>query len=70
MVMGNSSSSRDCGFESWCHILAGHDIFHIDLLNKLYCWVEKTKNKYKKRSGLAHLKNIWKGNLIGEWTKV
>ena len=32
VVMGDDSCSRGCGFESQCHILDGHDIFHIDLL--------------------------------------
>ena len=36
MVMGDDSVSRGCGFESRHRILDGHDIFHIDLLVKLY----------------------------------
>ena len=35
------------GFESRHNILDGHDIFHIDLLQKLYWLFEKTKNKRK-----------------------
>ena len=27
VVMGGDSLSEDCGFESRCHILDGHDIF-------------------------------------------
>ena len=27
VVMGDDSSSKGCGFESWHHILDGHDIF-------------------------------------------
>ena len=45
VVMGDNSCSICCGFESQHHILDGHDIFHIDLLLKLYCLFEKTKNK-------------------------
>ena len=41
MVMGADSCSRGCGFESKRHILDGHDIFHIDLLQVLYCLFEK-----------------------------
>ena len=47
MVMGDDSRSRGCGFKSWHRILDGHDIFHIDLLKKLYCLFEKTENKRK-----------------------
>ena len=32
VVMGGGSRSKGRGFESRCHILDGHDIFHIDLL--------------------------------------
>ena len=43
VVMGDDSPSRDHGFKSWHRILDGHDIFHIDLLSKLYClFFEKT----------------------------
>ena len=31
VVMGDDSCLRGHRFESWCHILDGHDIFHIDL---------------------------------------
>ena len=41
MVVGDDSRSRGCGFKSWHRILDGHDIFHIDLLKKLYCLFEK-----------------------------
>ena len=46
--MGDSSCSRGCGFESRRCLLDGHDIFHIDLLYKLYCLFEKTRNKLKR----------------------
>ena len=36
VVMGDDSSSRGCGFGSRHRILDGHDLFHIDLLFKLY----------------------------------
>ena len=32
VVMGDDSCSRGHGFESWCLVLDGHDIFHFDLL--------------------------------------
>ena len=47
VVMGDDSCSRGRGFESRHHILDGYDIFHIDLLLKLYCLFEKTVNKPK-----------------------
>ena len=47
VVIGDNSCSRGFGFKSWHHILDGNDIFHIDLLVKLYCFFEKTKNKQK-----------------------
>ena len=47
VVMGDDSCSRGCGFESQCHILDGHYIFHIDLWQKMYCLFEKTRNKQK-----------------------
>ena len=50
MVMGRDSRSEGCGFESWHRILDGH-FSHIV---KLYGLFEKTKNKTKKRPGLAH----------------
>ena len=54
VVMGDDSCPRGHGFKSRCRILDGQlDIFHIDLLLKLYCLLEKTENKRKK----AHLKN-------------
>ena len=42
---GRRLMSKGHGFESWRRILDGHDIFHVDLLYKLYCLFEKTKNK-------------------------
>ena len=52
MVMGDDSCSKGHVFESRCRILDGHlDIFHIDLLKKLYCLVEKTENKRKRGRG-------------------
>ena len=33
------------GFESRRRVLDGRDIFHIDVLQKLYCLFEKTENK-------------------------
>ena len=48
MVMGDDSCSRGRGFESWLHILDGHDIFHIDLVEKIYCLIEKAENKRKR----------------------
>ena len=47
MVIRGDSRSIGCGFESQRRILDGHDIFHIDLLLKLYCLFEKTKNKQR-----------------------
>ena len=47
MVMGDGSCSRGHGFEYRRCLLDGHDIFHIDLLKKLYCLFEKTENKRK-----------------------
>ena len=41
MVMGDGSCSRGHGFEYRRCLLDGHDIFHIDLLKKLYCLFEK-----------------------------
>ena len=52
VVMGDDSHSRGHGFESWRHILNRHEIFHIDLLQKLYCLFEKTENKWK--GGLSY----------------
>ena len=46
MVMGDDSFSEGHLQESQCHILVGHlNIFHIDLLHKLYCLFEKKKQK-------------------------
>jgi len=46
--MGDDSCSKGRGFESQHCILDGHlDILHIDLMYKLYCLLEKTKNKQK-----------------------
>ena len=45
VVVGGNSYSDGRGFESWRHIQDGHDIFHIDLYQKLYCLFEKTENK-------------------------
>ena len=36
VVMGGDSCYRGHGFESCYRILVGHDIFHIDLLSKIY----------------------------------
>ena len=47
VVMGDGSCSRGHGFEYRRCLLDGHDIFHIDLLKKLYCLFEKTENKRK-----------------------
>ena len=48
MVMGDNSWSKGCRFKSRRRILDGHlDILHIDLMYKLYCLLEKTKNKQK-----------------------
>ena len=48
VVIGDDSCSKGHGFESQCRILDLHlDVFHIDLLKKLYCLVEKTENKQK-----------------------
>ena len=46
MVMGDDSCSRGCGFKS----LHRMDLtfFHIDLLKELYCFFEKTENKFKR----------------------
>ena len=53
MVMGYDSCSKGRGFKSRHCILDGHDIFHIHLLQKLYCLLEKTECK-QKETGLAH----------------
>ena len=37
--------------KSWVCKLDGHDIFKIDLLQKMYCLFEKTKNKRKRGRG-------------------
>ena len=34
VVMGDSSCSRGRRFESWCHVLDGHDVF------KLICCID------------------------------
>ena len=47
MVIEDNSCLRGRGFESRRRILNGHDIFHIDLLLKLYCLFEKAENKQK-----------------------
>ena len=42
MVMGGGSCSEGRGFESWCCILDGHDIFHIDfVVNIVMMFVRK-----------------------------
>ena len=46
MVVGDDSCSRGRGFKSWRCILDGHDIFHIDLLQKLD-FLKETENKRK-----------------------
>ena len=48
------------GFESRRSILNRHDIFHIDLLLKLYCLVKKTKNKQKEAGVGPFFKKMWK----------
>ena len=45
--MGDDSCLRGRGFESRRCVLNGHDIFQIDLVEKLYCSFEKTNNKQK-----------------------
>ena len=40
VVMGDNSCSRGRGFKSWCIVLDGLDIFHIDLF-------EMTENNRK-----------------------
>ena len=57
MVMGDDSCSRGRGFESWLCILHSHDLFHIDLLLKLYSLFEKTENKQKETGVGPFLKN-------------
>ena len=51
MFMEDDSCSRGHGFKSRHHILYGCDIFHIDLLLKLYSKFEKAKNKRKRVRG-------------------
>ena len=36
MVMGDDSCLRGREFESWYHLLDGHDIFHMICCEKLY----------------------------------
>ena len=56
MVKGGDSCSEGRRFKSQRSIMDVLDIFHIDLLQKLYCLFEKTENKQKRGTGLAHLK--------------
>ena len=57
MVMGYKSCLRGSGFKYRCGILDGHDIFQIDCCkNCIVCL--KIPKINKKRSGLAHLKNV------------
>ena len=58
VVLGGDSRSEGCGFESQCHVLDGHDIFHVDLLLKLYCLFEKTENKWKRVWGRPIFKHL------------
>ena len=58
VVLGGDSRSEGCGFESQCHVLDGHDIFHVDLLLKLYCLFEKTENKRKRVWGWPIFKHL------------
>ena len=53
--MEDESCLRGRGFESRRCILDGHDIFHIDVLKKMYCLFKKSENK-QKRPELAHFK--------------
>ena len=49
VVMGDDSCLKGCVFKSRRRILDGHfDIFHIDLLYRLFCLFEKAKNKQKR----------------------
>ena len=70
VVMDNDSCSRCCGFESRPHILDGHDIFHIDLLQKLYCLFDKTENKPKRCRGWPNCfkKCAWNSKAKGSST--
>ena len=45
VVRADDSCLRGCGFKSRHYIPDGHDIFHIELLLKLYCLFEETENK-------------------------
>ena len=51
VIMGDDSCSRGRRFESRRRILDGNDIFHIDLLRKLNCLLEKSINKRKRGLG-------------------
>ena len=51
-VVGDDSCLIGRGFESRQHMLDGYlDIFHIDLLQKLYCLFEKTEKNRKRGRG-------------------
>ena len=50
VVMGDGSRSKGSGSESQCCILHGH-FFTLIYCKKLYCLLEKTENKTKKRPG-------------------
>ena len=58
VVMGDDSWYRGQGFESQRCILDGNDTFHIDLLLKLYCLFEMTKNKQNEAGVGPILKNV------------
>ena len=51
---GRHLMMRGCGFESWCRRM---DMKFFDLLQKLYCLFEKTKNKRKRGWGWPIFKN-------------
>ena len=51
VIMGDDSCSRGRRFESRRRILDGNDIFHVDLLRKLNCLLEKSINKRKRGLG-------------------
>ena len=53
MVMGDNSCLKGCGFESQRRKLDGHFFTLICCKNCIIC-LKKTKNKLKKRPGLAH----------------
>ena len=60
VVMGGDLCSKGCGFESWRHIMDGHNIFSHKFVVRIVMFVWKDKNKRKTgQDGPFFIKIVW-----------